>query len=159
MEHLEGRQSVLAALHARQRRFQVVLVRHDAHEEKVAKIDGLESQLGSVSATAEQSKKDISSLSRTTQEAFNTVAADLGNIHAAITKIEEARKAPAPGKAGSHGPVVAGPGEYVVKAGDTFSKIGKANGGFTGAEVASVNPGVNPSKLKVGDKIKLPQKK
>ncbi len=126
---------------------------------QVAKIDGLESQLGSVSATADKSAKDIGSLSRTTQEAFNTVAADLGNIHASITKMEEAAKAHAPaGKAG-HGPVVAGPGEYVVKAGDTFSKIGKANGGFSGAEVASVNPGVDPAKLHVGQKIKLPQKK
>ena len=35
MEQLEGRQSVLAALAARQRRFQVILVRHDAHTEKV----------------------------------------------------------------------------------------------------------------------------
>jgi len=130
-----------------------------AQEEKVAKIEGLESQLGSVSASTEQSKKDISSLSRTTQEAFNTVAADLGNIHAAITKIEESRKAPAAAGKGAHGPVVAGPGEYVIKAGDTFSKIGKANGGFSGAEVASVNPGVDPSHLKVGQKIKLPQKK
>ena len=127
---------------------------------QVAKIDGLESQLGSVSATADKSKNDISSLSRTTQEAFNTVAADLGNIHASITKMEEAAKAhaPAAGK-GGHGPVVAGPGEYVIKAGDTFAKIGRANGGFSGAEVASVNPGVDASKLKVGQKIKLPQKK
>ena len=132
-----------------------------AQEEKVAKIDGLESQLGSVSATADKSAKDIGSLSRTTQEAFNTVAADLGNIHASITKMEEAAKAKPVGKAGK-GPraeVVAGPGEYVIKGGDTFSKIGKANGGFTGAEVAAVNPDVNPSKLKVGQKIKLPVKK
>jgi LysM repeat protein len=127
--------------------------------EKVAKIDGLESQLGSVAATADKSAKDIGSLSRTTQEAFNTVAADLGNIHAAITKIEESLKRPAAaGKAG-HGPVVAGPGEYVIKAGDTFAKIGRANGGFSGSEVASVNPGIEPNKLKVGQKIKLPQKK
>jgi 23S rRNA (guanosine2251-2'-O)-methyltransferase len=35
MEHLEGRQSVLAALSAGKRRFQVVLVSHDAHEDKV----------------------------------------------------------------------------------------------------------------------------
>ena len=130
----------------------------DEQAEKVAKIDGIESQLGSVAATAEKSAKDIGSLSRTTQEAFNTVAADLGNIHAAITKIEESAKRPAAGKAG-HGPVVAGPGEYVIKAGDTFAKVGRANGGFSGSEVASVNPGIDPAKLKVGQKIKLPQKK
>ncbi len=35
MEHLEGRQSVLAALAARQRRFEVILVNQGAHEEKV----------------------------------------------------------------------------------------------------------------------------
>ena len=40
MEHLEGRQSVLAALRACQRRFQVILIRHDAHREKVG--DGIE---------------------------------------------------------------------------------------------------------------------
>src|ERR1041385_5704522 len=45
MEHLEGRQSVLAALNARQRRFEVVLVRHDAHEEKVRDVIGLAEQL------------------------------------------------------------------------------------------------------------------
>lgn len=131
----------------------------DGQEEKVAQIDGIASQLNSTAATADKSAKDIGSLSRTTQDAFNTVAADLGNIHASITKLEEAAKKPvAVGKAG-HGPVVAGPGEYVIKAGDTFAKIGRANGGFSGAEVASVNPGVDPTKLKVGQKIKLPQKK
>jgi 23S rRNA (guanosine2251-2'-O)-methyltransferase len=46
METLEGRQSVLAALNARQRRFQVVLVRHDAHVEKVRDVVDLASQLG-----------------------------------------------------------------------------------------------------------------
>jgi 23S rRNA (guanosine2251-2'-O)-methyltransferase len=45
VEHLEGRQSVLAALNARQRRFQVVLVRHDAHEEKVREVIGLAERL------------------------------------------------------------------------------------------------------------------
>ncbi len=35
MEHLEGKQSILAALEARQRQFEVILVRHDAHEHKI----------------------------------------------------------------------------------------------------------------------------
>jgi 23S rRNA (guanosine2251-2'-O)-methyltransferase len=35
MERLEGRESVLAALRARQRRFQVILVSHQAHAQKV----------------------------------------------------------------------------------------------------------------------------
>ena len=46
MEHLEGRQSVLAALRARQRRFQVILVRHDAHVEKVQEVLDLAGAMG-----------------------------------------------------------------------------------------------------------------
>src|SRR5438552_9456936 len=45
MEHVEGRQSVLAALAARQRRFQVILIRHDAHEQKVRDVIDLAQQL------------------------------------------------------------------------------------------------------------------
>ena len=46
MEHVEGRQSVLAALRARQRRFEVVLVRHDAHAEKVQDVLQQAEQMG-----------------------------------------------------------------------------------------------------------------
>src|SRR5260370_39709966 len=38
MEHLEGRLSVLAALRARKRSFQVILIAHGAHEEKVREV-------------------------------------------------------------------------------------------------------------------------
>jgi 23S rRNA (guanosine2251-2'-O)-methyltransferase len=38
MEHLEGRQSVLAALAARSRRFEVILVNHSTHEEKLLEV-------------------------------------------------------------------------------------------------------------------------
>jgi len=46
VEHVEGRQSVLAALRARQRRFDVVLVRHDAHAEKVQDVLEQAEQMG-----------------------------------------------------------------------------------------------------------------
>jgi 23S rRNA (guanosine2251-2'-O)-methyltransferase len=45
-EHLEGRQSVLAALAARQRRFYVILIAHGAHVEKLADILELAGTLG-----------------------------------------------------------------------------------------------------------------
>ena len=130
-----------------------------AQEEKVARIDGIEGQLTTVQSSVDKTSRDISSLSRTTQEAFNTVAADLGNIHASITKIEEAaKKAPAPAaKAASSGPVVAGPDEYVIKGGDTGAKIARAQG-VSLPDLMSVNPGVNWTGLKVGQKIKLPKK-
>src|SRR3954462_11237998 len=46
MEHLEGRQSVLAALRARQRKFQVILISHGAHVEKFQDVLDLAAQLG-----------------------------------------------------------------------------------------------------------------
>jgi 23S rRNA (guanosine2251-2'-O)-methyltransferase len=46
MENLEGRQSILAALRARQRRFQVILTRHGMHEENVRDVLDLARELG-----------------------------------------------------------------------------------------------------------------
>jgi 23S rRNA (guanosine2251-2'-O)-methyltransferase len=46
MERLEGRQSVLAALEARQRKFEVILVSHQAHEEKIRPVLELAEQRG-----------------------------------------------------------------------------------------------------------------
>ena len=131
-----------------------------AQEEKVSRVEGVESQVSSLQAAVDKSARDVNSLSRTTQDAFNTVAADLGNIHASITKLEEAQKRPAPAAAksgGSSGPVVAGPDEYVIKSGDTGAKIARAQG-FSLPDLMAVNPGVNWSSLKVGQKIKLPKK-
>lgn len=131
-----------------------------AHEEKIAKIDGIESQVGTAASTADKAARDLTSLNRSMQDAFNTVGADLGNIHASLTKLEESQKKPAAAaaKGGSHEPAVAGPGEYVVKSGDSSgTKIAKANGVSIG-DLQAVNPGVNWSKLKVGDKLKLPKK-
>lgn len=132
-----------------------------AHQEKIDKVDGIEGQANSAAATADKAAKDISTLTRTTQEAVNMISSDLGNIHASIVKLEESAKRPAAAAGGkaARGEVVAGPGEYVIKAGDNFAKIGRTHGGFTAAEVAAVNPGISSNKLKIGDKIKLPEKK
>ncbi len=46
MEHLEGCQSVVSALNARQRRFQVILIRHGAHAEKIQDVLDLAGELG-----------------------------------------------------------------------------------------------------------------
>ncbi|CAN5627234.1 23S rRNA (guanosine(2251)-2'-O)-methyltransferase RlmB [soil metagenome] len=45
VEHLEGRQSVLAALRARKRRFQSILIRHGIHADQVQDIVDLAEQL------------------------------------------------------------------------------------------------------------------
>ncbi|MBC7367507.1 MAG: LysM peptidoglycan-binding domain-containing protein [Undibacterium sp.] len=129
------------------------------HEEKIAKIDGMESQVTSTAATAEKAAKDGAALARSTQDAFNTVAGELATQRAALTKFEEAAKKPVvvAGKKGSGEPAVAGSGEYVIKKGDTGAKIARAQG-VTLADLISVNPGVNWSKVGVGDKVKLPKK-
>ena len=129
---------------------------------KIDKIDSIESQAGTAAAAAEKTGKDVQALTRSTQDAFNQVGGELGNLRAGLTKLEEAAKKPAPaaapGKKGGE-PVVAGPGEYVVKKGDVSgAAIARANG-VSLADLQAVNPGVNWSKLAIGQKLKMPAKK
>ncbi len=44
---------------------------------------------------------------------------------------------------------------YVVKSGDSLSKIAAAHG-FRTADIVAVNPGINPNKIRVGQHIVLP---
>jgi LysM repeat protein len=129
--------------------------------DSVAKIDVIESEARSATSAGEKANSNITSLSRQSQDAFNAVAAQIQEVKGEVTKMQEAAtkpKAAAAGAKGSKGPAVAGPDEYIVKAGDGGSKIAKANG-VSLADLQSVNPGVNWTKLKVGEKIKLPAKK
>lgn len=124
------------------------------------KIDEAESQSRNATASADKASSSINKLASETQSAFTQVAQELGNIRGEITKVQEAKVVakPAPNAKAPAGPAVAGPDEYVIKAGDTFAKIARAQGA-TLADIQSVNPGVDASKLKVGQKIKLPAKK
>jgi LysM repeat protein len=124
------------------------------------RIDEAEGQARNATAAADKASGSINKLASDTQSAFTQVAQELGNIRGEITKVQEAKvatKATANGKAAS-GPVVAGPDEYIIKAGDTLAKIARAQGSSL-PDVQAVNPGVDASKLKVGQKIKLPVKK
>jgi 23S rRNA (guanosine2251-2'-O)-methyltransferase len=58
MEHLEGRQSVIAALRARQRKFQVILVSHGAHVEKLQELLNLAAELGVPVKTVDRKELD-----------------------------------------------------------------------------------------------------
>lgn len=58
VEHLEGRQSVIAALRARQRKFQTVLVARDAHLEKVQEVLDLAADAGIPVRRAEKAELD-----------------------------------------------------------------------------------------------------
>jgi len=58
MEHLEGRQSVYAALQARQRRFQVILLAHGSHTEKLQDLLDLAAELNVPTKTVERRELD-----------------------------------------------------------------------------------------------------
>ncbi len=129
-----------------------------AHEERLARVDAVESQAATSAASAEKAARDVNALSRSTQDAFNQVAAELGNLRAGITKLEESAKAaPVATRSTGGAPAVAGPDEYIIKSGDTGAKIAREKG-VSLADLQAVNPGVNWTRLAVGQKIKLPKK-
>lgn len=130
-----------------------------AQSEKVAKIDGIEAQVSSVSSSLDKSNNDIRKLTSQTQDAVNQIGTMIGDLRTEVTKLAEAQKKPAApkGKEGKE-PAVAGPGEYLVKAGDTGMRIAKANG-VSLSDLQAVNPSVNWNKLHKDQKIKLPAKK
>jgi nucleoid-associated protein YgaU len=129
---------------------------------QVARIEALEGRIDGIAANSDTALRNFTSLRSSMQENFNVVAAELGKSNAEITKLQEAfskvgsgRSAPSSG--GASAPAVAGPGEYLVKAGDTGMKISAANG-VSWADLQSVNPGVNWNGLRVGQALKLPKK-
>lgn len=132
-------------------------------ETKVGEIEALKSQVVTAADSGAKAARDVQGLQRSMQDAFNQVGPELARLGGEVTKLQEAAKKPAPApettKGGTKkgGPVEAGPGEYVIKAGDSFAKIARAQG-VSLADVQAVNPGVNSSALKVGQKIKLPKK-
>ena len=131
------------------------------HQPKIEKIDGIEASASGAAASAERAAKEVRELRNSTQEAFNAVGGKLGEFQTSITKLEDAMKKPVVadkgGKKGS-GPAVAGPGEYIVKAGDGGTKIAKTLV-VSVQDLQAVNPGVNWNKLSVGQKLKVPSKK
>ena len=128
-----------------------------------AKMASVESASNTAAAAAEKTSKELQKLRSETQGGFDQVGPLLGELRASVTKLEEATKKPAPvaGKdkkgAASNGEPASPGGDYVVKAGDSGTKIANANG-VTIGDLQAVNPGVNWTKLKVGDKLKLPKK-
>ncbi len=138
-----------------------------AASENIDKIPTIDSNATAAAADAEKAKTEVESLQRSTQDAFNQVGTDLGNIHASLTKLEEAAKpvakapkgkgAAATAEGGTPGTVSAD-GTYTIKSGDSLAKIARANG-VSLADIEAANPGVDPKHLKIGQKINLPAKK
>ena len=127
------------------------------HQSNVDKVAGLEGQVAAASSAAEKARSDVASLQRSTQSAFDTVGPELARISGAVTKLEESAKRPAVAASKKGEPAVAGPGEYVIKPGDTGMKIASANG-VTFGDLQTVNPGVSWTGLRPGQKLKMPKK-
>jgi len=122
------------------------------------KLTSLESDTRNAASAADKATKDIVSLTRSTQSAFDSIGPEIGSLKDSVKKLEDSAKArvvaPKAGKGGEGaGPVAAGPGEYKVKPGDTGTKIAKATGvGIS--ELETLNPGIDWRRLKVGQTIK-----
>jgi len=131
------------------------------HDDKLSHLDDIASQASAAATAAASANSRIDAVAKGTNDAFASVSTELGNQKAEIAKIEDMMKSHAVArgaKGGGGAPAVAGPGEYIVKSGDTGHKIARANG-VSVEDLISVNPGVNWSHLKVGQKLKLPEKK
>jgi len=128
------------------------------HKEKMARFDSLESQVGTSSSASEKVTRDVSALTRSTQDAFNQVGAELAKLRGEITKLGESPKAPSGNNAAKRtAPAVAGPNEYIVKSGDWGTKIATAQG-VSWSDLQAVNPGVNWNRLAIGQTLKMPKK-
>lgn len=131
-----------------------------AHDAEIAKIATLESD---VRATATKADSDVKSLRAGIQTTFDQVGAEIGTINAKIAKIEEAQKAraAAPAAKGGAAAVATGTvdanGNYTVAPGDTLSKISKKFAVRVDA-IEAENPGLDPARLKVGQKIRIPKR-
>lgn len=128
------------------------------HGDELAKIATLENEVRAQGAKVDG---DMKNLRDGVQNALNQVGTEMGAIRAQLTKMEEAMKKPAPvagpkgGKAAPTG-VKNADGTYTVAAGDNLTKIARKFGTSVDAILAE-NPGVSPTSLKIGQKIRLPR--
>lgn len=136
-----------------------------ADSDEIAKIDTIESTANSAAQTAQTANTSISKLNDSLRGDFDQITTKFGSIDASIAKLQESAKpAPkaakaksAPAGEGSAPGTVSSDGSYTVKSGDSLAKIARANG-VSLAEIEAANPGVDPKRLKVGQKINLPTK-
>jgi LysM repeat protein len=130
---------------------------HDAEIPKIATVEN------EVRAATTKSENDLKGLQQGVQNALTQVGEQMGVINGRIAKIEEAQKARAAAPAAKGGAAAAptgvlnADGTYTLAPGDTFSKIARKFGVKMDA-IEAENPGLDPSKLRPGQKIRIPKK-
>ncbi len=148
----------------------VALVKLGTVKKLSADVADVKNQVASASSdiraandAASRATSSVTNLATQTQRGFDAVTAEIGNIRTDLNKLATAKTAPA-SKAGKDGAAAkdgaadkAGPGgDYTIKGGDTPAKVARAHGVSLDALMAA-NPGLEPTKLKVGQKINLPK--
>jgi LysM repeat protein len=127
-----------------------------------ARVNDLESQLRTTAATADKATERITRVASDTQKAFTEVGQAIGGMRNDLAQVQESltRPAPTPSAAaatsGGSGAPTAGPGEYVVKSGDTGARIAR-DAGIGLGDLMAANPGLDWNRLRVGQVIKLPR--
>lgn len=129
------------------------------NQDLTAKIATLE---GDVRNAATKNESDNKALREAVQNALNQVGEQIGAMRGQIAKIEEAQKARAVAPAGKAGaPAATGvlnaDGTYTIGSGDTVAKVARKFAVKIDA-IEAENPGLDPARLKVGQKIKIPKK-
>jgi len=118
---------------------------------------------GDIRNAATKNETDNKALREAVQNALNQVGEQIGGMRGQIAKIEEAQKARAAAPAGKGGAggaptgVLNADGTYSVAPGDTINKIARKFATKADA-IEADNPGLDPTKLKVGQKIHIPKK-
>lgn len=127
--------------------------------EHQTKIESVEQQAANAAAKADgaATRTALESVARQTQDGFTAISNSMAKLQETVTKLEESAKKPVATAKGGGGPVVAGPNEYIVKAGDGGAKIAREKG-VALSDLLAVNPSVDWKKLHPGQKIKLPVK-
>jgi LysM repeat protein len=129
------------------------------NQDLTAKISTLE---GDVRNAATKNESDNKALREAVQNALNQVGEQIGAMRGQIAKIEEAQKARAVAPAAKGGaPVATGvlnaDGTYTIASGDTVAKVARKFAVKIDA-IEAENPGLDPARLKVGQKIRIPKK-
>lgn len=142
------------------------------------RVETMEGKINTASDAATRASNGLTGVRVETQRSFDQVSSQLAGINSAIARLQSDTKAvtdklgevetrggsrSAASSSGGAAASGATPGQltedgsYVIKSGDTFGKIA-AQYGVSIADIQKANPGVDPRKLHVGQKIVVPKK-
>ncbi|AWI09009.1 LysM peptidoglycan-binding domain-containing protein [Ereboglobus luteus] len=140
------------------------------------RVAGIETQLSQVAGAvqvannanqvASNTHNSLMTVARDTNASFKKVSDQLTELRERVERMGTRTTTRPPQQAAAGGtatagntaaPVEAGTDVYTVKSGDNGTKIFRATG-FSQAQLEAVNPGINWSRLAIGQRIVLPKK-